>query len=210
MSLDLGAGPAGAVLVLDNYDSFTYNLVQLLQTLGETTIVVRNDRTDVETVARQRLSAIVISPGPGTPDDAGISVELVRRLGGRVPILGVCLGHQAIAVAYGGHVIRAATVMHGKVSRVDHDGRDLFQGLPCPFPATRYHSLVVDPARLPPELGVTATADGEVIMAIRHRRDPSFGVQFHPESILTVDGPALVRNFLADARAWWARAGVPA
>ncbi len=195
------------ILVLDNYDSFTYNLVQLLQQLGETTRVVRNDQAGVEEVRGWRPDAIVISPGPGTPDDAGISVELVRALGGRIPILGVCLGHQAIGVAYGGRVVRADRVMHGKVSSIHHRGDGLFAGLPDPFTATRYHSLVVDAERLPPELAVTATADGDVIMAVRHRTHPSFGVQFHPESILTVEGPALMRNFLAAADAWRGQTG---
>ncbi|HVA20851.1 MAG TPA: aminodeoxychorismate/anthranilate synthase component II [Candidatus Micrarchaeia archaeon] len=195
------------ILVLDNYDSFTYNLVQLLQALGETTTVVRNDQVDVAGVLASGPEAIVISPGPGIPEDAGISVELVRRLGGRVPILGVCLGHQAIGVAYGGRVVRASRVMHGKVSAIEHGGDGLFQGLPLRFAATRYHSLVVDPQGLPQELLVTATADDGVIMALRHRAHPSFGVQFHPESILTLEGPSLVRNFLALAAAWRGQSG---
>ncbi|HUY96449.1 MAG TPA: aminodeoxychorismate/anthranilate synthase component II [Verrucomicrobiae bacterium] len=195
------------ILVLDNYDSFTYNLVQLLQALGETTEVVRNDQVTVERVRDRRPDAIVISPGPGTPEDAGISVALVAGLGGVVPILGVCLGHQAIGVAYGGRVVRASQVMHGKVSPIHHDATGLFSGLPQPFVATRYHSLVLDPGGLPAEMVVTATTADAVIMAVRHRVHPTFGVQFHPESILTVEGPALVRNFLAAADAWRGQTG---
>ena len=190
------------VLMLDNYDSFTYNLVQYLGELGVEVVTHRNDCISVDEVERLAPERIVISPGPCTPDEAGISLDLIRRLAGRVPILGVCLGHQAIGQAFGGHVIRADEVMHGKTSPVHHTGAGLFAGLPNPFTATRYHSLVVEWATLPDCLEATAWtchADGRphAIMGLRHRELPVAGVQFHPESILTQHGHALLKNFLA-------------
>ncbi len=185
------------MLVLDNYDSFTFNLVQYLGELGADPIVRRNDAIDLDGVGEIDPDAILISPGPGTPDDSGISLELIETWGGRRPILGVCLGHQAIGQVYGGSVVRARQVMHGKTSVVHHDGSGVFAGLPSPFEATRYHSLVVDPASVPDVLEVTATADdGEVIMGLRHRQLEVEGVQFHPESILTATGHQLLTNFL--------------
>jgi anthranilate synthase/aminodeoxychorismate synthase-like glutamine amidotransferase len=184
------------ILVIDNYDSFTYNLVQYLGELGADLEVVRNDALDVDGIAARRPEAIVISPGPGTPDDAGVSLEVIRRLGPTLPILGVCLGHQAIGQAFGATVARAGVQMHGKTSQIRHDGRGVFAGLPNPFVATRYHSLVVRRDTVPPELEITAWADDGEIMGIRHRRYPIEGVQFHPESILTVEGKRLLANFL--------------
>ena len=188
------------VFVLDNYDSFTYNLVQYLGELGAEVVVRRNDQVTVADVERMRPDRILISPGPCTPQDAGISIELVRHFAGKVPILGVCLGHQAIGAAFGGEIVRAPKLMHGKTSQVLHDNRTIFQGLPLPLTATRYHSLVVKPASLPEELEISAyttEADGSrVIMGLRHRQLPVEGVQFHPESVLTIDGKQLVENFL--------------
>jgi anthranilate synthase component II len=184
------------VFVLDNYDSFTYNLVQLLARLGANVKVARNDRVTVDEVAAQQPEAIVISPGPSTPERAGISVELIRRLGSSVPILGVCLGHQAIGVAYGARIIRVPPV-HGKRSVVQHDRHGSFAELPSPFLAGRYHSLAVDPSSLPRELKVTAWSDDGVVMGLVHRSHPVEGFQFHPESILTQGGEALVGAFLA-------------
>ena len=185
------------VLVVDNYDSFVYNLVQYLAQLGVECVVRRNDAVTVGEALALRPEAIVISPGPCDPDRAGISVELVRAAADRCPILGVCLGHQAIAQAFGGHIVRAPQIMHGKRSPIEHDGDGLFSGLPAPFMATRYHSLVAEPASLPPCLEVTArTADG-VIMGLAHRERPIYGVQFHPESIATEHGHRLLGNFLA-------------
>jgi anthranilate synthase component II len=183
------------VLMLDNYDSFTYNLVQLLGRIGADVTVARNDAVTVEEVEAQAPDAIVISPGPSRPENAGISVELVQRLGPSVPILGVCLGHQAIGVAYGAEVVRVHPV-HGKAWPVHHAGLGSFGGLPSPFDAGRYHSLAVSASRLPDELEVTAWAETGVIMGMRHRTHPVEGVQFHPESILTELGEDLVRNFL--------------
>ena len=184
------------ILVIDNYDSFTYNLVQYLAELGEFPEVVRNDEVTLAEVAAMDLLGVVISPGPCTPAEAGISTDLVRELGPRLPVLGVCLGHQCIGEAFGAAVVRAPRVMHGKVSSIHHDGKGVFAGLPEPFNATRYHSLVIDPATLPPWLEVTARSDDGVIMGVRHREYPVEGVQFHPESILTEGGHALLRNFL--------------
>jgi anthranilate synthase component II len=185
------------ILLLDNYDSFTFNLYQALSELGADVIVRRNDAVTVDDVERlvPRLDGIVISPGPCTPRDAGISVSLVQRLAGAVPILGVCLGHQAVGAAFGGTIVRAPKLMHGKVSMIAHDGVGVFAGLPNPFQATRYHSLIVERSSLPPELEVTAEADG-LIMGLRHRTLPVEGVQFHPESILTPTGNDLLANFL--------------
>jgi anthranilate synthase/aminodeoxychorismate synthase-like glutamine amidotransferase len=179
--------------VIDNYDSFTFNLVQLLAELGAPPAVFRNDEVTVEELARH--TALVVSPGPGQPADAGITVEAIRQLSGHLPILGVCLGHQAIAEAFGARVVRHAPV-HGKTSFIHHDRTGVFAGLPDPLEATRYHSLVVDPDSLPLELAITARTHDGVVMGLRHRTHPTFGVQFHPESVLTADGPRLVLNFL--------------
>ena len=188
------------LLMIDNYDSFTYNLVQYLGELGEEVKVVRNDEMGVDEVERLAPQRIVVSPGPCTPNEAGVSLELIRRFAGRVPILGVCLGHQAIGQAFGGKVVHAKTLMHGKVSQIHHRGLGVFRGLPTPYEATRYHSLAIERASCPAELEVTAwTEDGE-IMGVRHRSLPVEGVQFHPESILTQHGHALLRNFLEDKR----------
>ena len=189
------------LLMIDNYDSFTYNLVQYFGELGEEVRVIRNDALDLAGVRALDPSAIVISPGPGTPDDAGISLEVLAALSGVVPIFGVCLGHQAIGQAFGGKVVRARSIMHGKTSPIHHDGRGVFAGLPNPFEATRYHSLVVEQASLPKCLEVSAwteNADGsrDEIMGLRHRSLAVEGVQFHPESILTQHGHAMLRNFL--------------
>jgi anthranilate synthase component 2 len=186
-----------SVLVVDNYDSFTFNLVQRLGELGARCVVVRNDTTTVVAIGERRPAAVVVSPGPKTPADAGISVELIRGLGDRIPVLGVCLGHQAIGEAYGGRVVLAPSIMHGKVSQVHHDGSGLFAGVPDPFPAVRYHSLVVEPETLPECLEVTARTGDGVIMALRHRTHPVVGVQFHPESIGTDAGYRILQNFLA-------------
>lgn len=189
------------LLMIDNYDSFTYNLVQYLQELGEDVRVVRNDALTVTQIEALRPERIVISPGPGTPDEAGVSIELLRRLGPQVPVLGVCLGHQSLGQAFGAEVVRAGTIMHGKTSPIRHEGKGVFAGLPDGFEATRYHSLVVAPATLPECLEVTAwTTDAEggfdAIMGLRHRHYPLQGVQFHPESILTQYGHALLKNFI--------------
>lgn len=189
------------LLMLDNYDSFTYNLVQYLQTLGAEVKVVRNDALSVDEIAALAPERIVISPGPCTPNEAGVSLELIRRLGPTTPILGVCLGHQSIGQVYGGDVIRAGTIMHGKTSPIRHEGKGVFAGLPDRYQATRYHSLVVDKTTLPACLKMTAwteNADGSIeeIMGLRHREYPVEGVQFHPESILTEHGHALLKNFL--------------
>jgi anthranilate synthase component 2 len=185
------------LLLLDNYDSFTYNLYHYLGELGQQAVVRRNDALTADQVLAMKPDAIVISPGPCDPDHAGISLDLVRAAAGVCPILGVCLGHQAVAQAFGGHIVRAKTVMHGKLSAIEHRGQGIFEGLPCPFSATRYHSLVAEPASLPACLEATAwTADG-VIMAIEHKDLPVYGVQFHPESIETEHGHRLLGNFLA-------------
>jgi anthranilate synthase/aminodeoxychorismate synthase-like glutamine amidotransferase len=184
------------VLVIDNYDSFTYNLVQYLGELGASPEVVRNDEVDVDAVARMAPERIVVSPGPGTPDQAGISIDVIRTLGSSIPVLGVCLGHQAIGRAFGATVARAGRQMHGKTSAISHDGQGVFAGLSNPFVATRYHSLVIVRDTVPPELEVTAAAEDGEIMGVRHRHLPVEGVQFHPESILTVEGKRLLRNFL--------------
>jgi len=193
------------ILLLDNYDSFTYNLYQYLVELGAEVTVYRNDAIDVADVLRLHPDGIVISPGPCTPREAGISVPLIRAVAGHIPVLGVCLGHQAIAEAFGGRVVRAPTLMHGKTSQVYHDGTGVFAGLPSPFTAIRYHSLVVEAETLPAELCVSARSDDGVIMGIRHHQYPIEGVQFHPESILTEHGKALLANFLDLARTYHAR-----
>ncbi len=185
------------VAVIDNYDSFTYNLVQYLAELGAEPEVFRNDAVGVD--ALRAFDALVVSPGPGTPADAGVSVEAIRVLTGTMPVLGVCLGHQALAEAFGGRVVRHHPV-HGKTSEVRHDGGPPFEGLPDRFEATRYHSLVVDERSLPPQLQVSAWTEDGVVMGLRHREQPTFGVQFHPESVLTLEGKNLLRNFLAAAR----------
>ncbi|MGB7552905.1 MAG: aminodeoxychorismate/anthranilate synthase component II [Candidatus Korobacteraceae bacterium] len=188
------------IFVLDNYDSFTYNLVQYIGELGLEVVVRRNDQITVDEIEELHPDRIVISPGPCTPLEAGISIELIRHFAGRVPLLGVCLGHQAIGAAFGGKVVRAANLMHGKTSSVDHDGKTIFQGVPSPMTATRYHSLIVQEKDLPEELEISATCtdrDGQrVIMGLRHRKFPVEGVQFHPESVLTEHGRQLVRNFM--------------
>jgi anthranilate synthase/aminodeoxychorismate synthase-like glutamine amidotransferase len=189
------------VFVLDNYDSFTYNLVQYLGEMGEQVEVRRNDQTTVEEIERLRPKHVVISPGPCTPQEAGISIDLIRRFSGKVPILGVCLGHQAIGAAFGGNIIRAKKLMHGKTSAITHSGKGVFQGLESPLTATRYHSLVIERETIPAELEVTACTreqDGtEVIMGVRHRRFSVEGVQFHPESVLTPTGRQMLKNFIA-------------
>jgi anthranilate synthase/aminodeoxychorismate synthase-like glutamine amidotransferase len=187
------------LLVLDNYDSFTYNLVQYLGELGADLIVRRNDAITVDEVGKLKPDAIVISPGPCAPSQAGISVPLIQRWGSAIPTLGVCLGHQAIGEAYGGRVVRARRVMHGKCSNVEHDGTGLFEGLPNPLPVMRYHSLIVERETLPHDLEVIAVAsdDPNEIHAVRHRSHPVWGVQFHPESILTTGGKSMLSNFLA-------------
>ena len=193
------------LLMIDNYDSFTYNLVQYLGELGQDVRVARNDELSVEQIRKLAPERIVISPGPGTPDQAGVTLEMISRLGGQIPIFGVCLGHQSIGQAFGGHVIRAQRIMHGKTSMIHHSGKGVFAALPNPFQATRYHSLVVEKSTLPQTLEVTAWTqndDGSIdeIMGLRHRTLAIEGVQFHPESILTQHGHALLRNFLHTAR----------
>jgi anthranilate synthase/aminodeoxychorismate synthase-like glutamine amidotransferase len=189
------------VFVLDNYDSFTYNLVQYLGELGAEVVVRRNDQVTVAQVEAMRPERILLSPGPCTPQEAGISIELVRHFAGKVPVLGVCLGHQAVGAAFGGEIVRARKLMHGKTSAVLHDNKTIFQGLAQPMTATRYHSLIVEEKNLPKELEVSAyttESDGSrVIMGLRHRRFPVEGVQFHPESVLTGEGKRLMGNFLA-------------
>jgi anthranilate synthase/aminodeoxychorismate synthase-like glutamine amidotransferase len=184
------------ILVIDNYDSFTYNLVQYLGELGARVAVLRNDAIDIAGIERLAPEGVLISPGPGTPDEAGVSLDVVRQLSGRFPLLGVCLGHQAMGQAFGARVVRAPRLMHGRTSPIEHDGAGLFRGIPSPFRATRYHSLIVERASMGPDLTVTAwTAEGEV-MGLRHVRLPVFGVQFHPESFLTEHGHVLLQNFL--------------
>jgi len=187
------------VLVIDNYDSFTYNLVQYLGELGAEVKVVRNDAATIEDVAAARPDRIVISPGPGRPEQAGVTMRVIREMGQSTPIFGVCLGHQAIGAVFGGSVVRASVPMHGKTSTIEHDGRGLFTGIAGPFVASRYHSLVVAGDSLPPDLVVSArTAEDATIMGLRHRSWPVHGVQFHPESILTGEGHRILRNFLED------------
>lgn len=184
------------ILVIDNYDSFTYNLVQFLGELGEEPVVARNDRVTLNDIERMQPGRIVISPGPCTPNEAGISLDVVRHFAGKIPLLGVCLGHQAIGQAFGGNVIRAPYLMHGKTSRIVHDGRTLFEGLDNPFTATRYHSLIVERESVPESLEISATTSDGLVMGLRHREFVCEGVQFHPESIMTNAGKALLANFL--------------
>jgi anthranilate synthase component II len=190
------------LLVIDNYDSFTYNLVQYLGELGADVVVHRNDAITVDDVGAMNPSAIVLSPGPCTPREAGITVDVIRRWGSSIPTLGVCLGHQAIGEAYGGEVVLAAKVMHGKTSRIAHQGKGLFAGLPSPMEVMRYHSLIVDRASMPESLEIVAvnTDDPSEVHAVKHREHPVYGVQFHPESVMTPDGKALLRNFLEVTR----------
>jgi anthranilate synthase component II len=184
------------LLMIDNYDSFTYNIVQYLQELGAEVEVHRNDKITVDEIAKKAPRQLVVSPGPCSPLGAGISVEAIQRLAGQMPILGVCLGHQSIGQAFGGKVVRAKSLMHGKTSPIHHDGRSLFAGLPNPFAATRYHSLIVERENLPDCLRVTAWTAEQEIMGVEHRELPIWGIQFHPESILTVEGKGLLNNFL--------------
>ena len=183
-------------MVIDNYDSFTYNLVQYLESLGARCSVWLNDRCSVEQIRTASPAGVLISPGPGTPDDAGISLEVIRELSSELPIFGVCLGHQAIAQAFGGSIVRADRIMHGKVSQIRHGGEGVLSGIPSPFAATRYHSLIVDPASLPDCLETTATSEWDEIMGLAHRSLPLVGVQFHPESILTDHGLRIMENWL--------------
>ena len=185
------------ILLLDNYDSFTYNLAQYLGELGCEVEVHRNDKISVEEIARHKPERIVISPGPCTPQEAGISIELIQRLAGKFPILGVCLGHQALGAAFGGKVIRAPKLFHGKTSEIHHDNKGVFRKLPEPFTATRYHSLIVERKSLPRELTITAETSDGIIMGVRHRKHKLEGVQFHPESVLTESGKQLLANFLS-------------
>ena len=188
------------IVTIDNYDSFTYNLVQYLGELGEEVTVLRNDQATVSDIEALGPSHIVISPGPCTPNEAGITLELIARLSGRIPILGVCLGHQAIGQAFGGRVVQAKRVMHGKVSRIRHDGKGVFSGLPQEFVATRYHSLVVERSSLPECLALTAESEDGEIMGLRHRSAAVEGVQFHPEALLTEHGHSMLKNFLEGRR----------
>ncbi|MFW5774669.1 MAG: anthranilate synthase component II [Chitinivibrionales bacterium] len=184
------------ILVIDNYDSFTYNLVQYLGELNAEMEIYRNDKISIDEIAAKSPQAILISPGPCTPDQAGISVELIRRLGPAIPTLGVCLGHQSIGQAFGGTVIRAPYLMHGKVSQITHDGKTVFSDIPSPFTATRYHSLIIERESCPDVLEISAETDDGLIMGVRHKRYPIEGIQFHPESILTNHGKTLLKNFL--------------
>jgi anthranilate synthase/aminodeoxychorismate synthase-like glutamine amidotransferase len=185
------------VLIIDNYDSFTYNLVQYLGELGEEIRVVRNDAVSVDEVAARKPDRILLSPGPGRPEEAGITMKVIERLGRTTPILGVCLGHQAIGAAFGGTVGRASVPMHGKTSTIEHDGRGVFSGIGGPFTASRYHSLIVEEAGLPGDLEISARSrEDQTIMGLRHKRWPLHGVQFHPESILTLEGRRILRNFV--------------
>ncbi len=184
------------IVMIDNYDSFTYNLVQEMGKLGAEMEVYRNDVLSVDELEAQQPTALIISPGPGTPDQAGISVEAVQRFSGRIPLLGVCLGHQAIAQAFGGRIIHADRIMHGKTSPITHNGEGIFKDAPNPFAGGRYHSLAVEHQSLPDGFEITAESDDGEIMGIRHRRHPTIGIQFHPESVLTPDGPQIMKNFL--------------
>ncbi|MBI4977036.1 MAG: aminodeoxychorismate/anthranilate synthase component II [Spirochaetes bacterium] len=184
------------VLFIDNYDSFTYNLVQYVGEINRDIRVVRNDECTLDEIAAMKPSHIVVSPGPGTPTEAGVSIAVIKKFHTAIPILGVCLGHQAIGEAFGGSIIRAPEIMHGKLSMIHHTGDGVFKGIPSPFAATRYHSLIIDAASCPKELTVTAKTENGLIMGVRHEKHPLFGVQFHPESIATEHGKAIIRNFL--------------
>ena len=188
------------ILMIDNYDSFTYNLVHYLGELGEKVLVFRNDKITIEDVGKLNPDMVVISPGPCTPKEAGISVDLIKEFAGRIPILGVCLGHQSIGYAFGGTIVRAKRLLHGKTSQIYHDGKRIYEGVPTPFEATRYHSLLVEGSSLPDELEVTAWTNEDEIMGIRHKEYLIEGVQFHPESILTKHGKDLLRNFIRIAK----------
>ena len=189
--------PRPSVVVIDNYDSFVYNLVQYLGELGAEPVVVRNDESDVDSLLTQRFDAMLVSPGPGRPEDAGITCQLIKKAAGRLPILGVCLGHQAIGHVFGARVDRAPELRHGKTSQIRHDGSGVFESLPSPIEVTRYHSLVITESSLPDELVVSARAEDGTVMGVRHRDHDVEGVQFHPESILTQHGHTMLRNFLA-------------
>lgn len=186
----------GVILVIDNYDSFTFNLVQMFEALGRNVQVRRNDKISIRDIEDLSPAAIVISPGPGRPERAGISLEVIRRFAQEIPILGVCLGHQAIATAFGGKVVRAPRIMHGKTSTISHDGEGIFKGVPNSFEAVRYHSLIVDRRCLPYELVVSAWTEYGEVMGLKHSRYPTYGVQFHPESILTREGERILKNFI--------------
>jgi len=188
------------ILMIDNYDSFTYNLVHYLGELGEKVLVFRNDKIKLEDVGKLNPDMVVVSPGPCTPREAGISVDVIKEFAGRVPILGVCLGHQSIGYAFGGKIVRAKRLLHGKTSMIYHDGKEVYEGLPNPFEATRYHSLLVEKESLPDELEITAWTDEDEIMGVRHKEYLIEGVQFHPESILTKKGKDLLRNFIKMAK----------
>jgi len=188
------------ILMIDNYDSFTYNLVHYLGELGEKVLVFRNDKITIEDAGKLNPDMVVISPGPCTPKEAGISVDLIKEFAGRIPILGVCLGHQSIGYAFGGNIVRAKRLLHGKTSQIYHDGKTIYEGVPTPFEATRYHSLLVEDSSLPDGLEVTAWTDEDEIMGIRHKEYLIEGVQFHPESILTKHGKDLLRNFVRIAK----------
>ncbi|GAB4299847.1 MAG: aminodeoxychorismate/anthranilate synthase component II [Desulfuromonadia bacterium] len=188
------------LLMIDNYDSFTYNLVDYFRQLGEEVVVVRNDQITLGGIAERHPDRLVISPGPCSPDEAGISVPAIREFAGKIPILGVCLGHQSIGAAFGGKIVRSSTLMHGKTSPIHHDGKGLFAGIPNPFDATRYHSLVIDRSTSPSVLRVTAWVEGGEIMGVEHLTLPLWGVQFHPESILTTNGMGILKNFLEMTR----------
>ncbi|TGL60749.1 anthranilate synthase component II [Leptospira sarikeiensis] len=184
------------ILLIDNYDSFTYNLYQYFSQIGNKVEVFRNDKIDLSEIKRLNPKGIVLSPGPGRPEDSGVCIDVLKELPGQLPILGVCLGHQAIGLVHGGKIVNAPTIMHGKVSLIQHDGKDIYRSLPSPFLATRYHSLVIQPESLPVELEVSSKTEDGIIMGVRHKTKPHlYGVQFHPESIMTQDGLEIVRNF---------------
>ncbi len=185
------------VVVIDNYDSFTYNLVQYIGEIGVEPEVYRNDKISIVDIEKKSPEAIIVSPGPCTPSDAGISVELIKKLGGKIPVLGVCLGHQSIGEAYGGEIVRAPYLMHGKTSEINHDGKTIFKNISNPFIATRYHSLIIKRETLPECLEITAETKDGIIMGVRHKKNPVEGIQFHPESILTVEGKEILKNFLS-------------
>ena len=184
------------ILMIDNYDSFTFNLFQYFGIIGANVIVKRNDEIKVSEISKMSIDKIVISPGPGTPDDAGISMEVIDKFSGKIPILGVCLGHQCIGQVFGGNIVNAKSIMHGKTSEIFHNGKGVFKEIPSPFTATRYHSLVIDRNTLPDSLEITASSDDEEIMGVKHKNFPVYGIQFHPESILTIQGMNILKNFV--------------